>query len=212
MAMSEDAMITAGTGVTLIGGGPVTGAMLETALARAPRLVAADGGYDRAVALGRRPEAVVGDLDSVSPAGRAVAIHDPNQDTTDFQKALARIRAPFVVGVGFLGGRMDHGLAALSALPEGVVLLGEADVAFRAPPALRLDLPAGTRVSLFPLGPARGKSEGLEWPIDGLDFAPDARIGTSNRATGQVRLWLEGPMIVLLPPEWLDAALSSSAG
>ena len=212
MAMSQKAMITAATGVTLIGGGPVTGALLAAALARAPRLVAADGGYDRAMALGHRPEAVVGDLDSISPAGRAVAIHDPDQDTTDFQKALARIRAPFVVGVGFLGGRMDHGLAALSALPERVVLLGEADLAFRAPAELRLDLAAGTRVSLFPLGPARGRSEGLEWPIDGLEFAPDGRIGTSNRATGPVRLWLEGPMIVLLPPDELEAALSSWAG
>ena len=202
-------MIRSSAGVTLAGGGPMTGETLAAALARAPRLVAADGGYDRALALGHRPEAVVGDLDSISPAGRARAIHDPDQETTDFQKAMARIEARFVIGVGFLGGRMDHALAALSALSGPTILLGEDDLAFRAPERLAMDLPEGLRFSLFPLGPAGGESEGLEWPIDGMRFAPDGRIGTSNRVTGPVRLRLHGPMIVLLPPEGLDAALAA---
>lgn len=205
-------MIEAETGVTLVGGGPVTAPMLAAARRLAPRLVAADGGWDRAMALGHRPEAVVGDLDSISPAGRAGAIHDPDQDTTDFQKALARIAAPFVIGVGFLGGRMDHALAALSALPERVILLGEDDLAFRPPADLRLDLAAGTRVSLFPLGPAKGESTGLEWPLTGLRFAPDARLGTSNRATGLVHLRLSGPWIVLLPPDCLAEVVAEVAG
>lgn len=207
-------MIESAAGVTLVGGGPVSAAALSAALARAPRLVAADGGYDRALALGHRPEAVVGDLDSISPEGRAQAIHDADQDSTDFQKALARIVAPFVIGVGFLGGRLDHALAALSALSGPTILLGEDDLAFRAPGRLALDLPAGLRFSLFPLGPAEGESAGLEWPIDGLRFTPDGRIGTSNRVTGPVRLRLRGPVIVLLPPEALDAALAglSSSG
>lgn len=203
-------------GVTLIGGGPVRGADLARALALAPRLVAADSGHDRALALGHRPEMTVGDLDSLDPRHRhdPGVIHDPDQETTDFQKAMARIRAPFVIGLGFLGGRMDHALAVLSALPERVLLLGEADVAFRAPAELRLALAAGTRVSLFPLGPAEGESEGLEWPIAGLRFSPAGRVGTSNRAVGPVRLAIRGPMLVLLPPEALEAALagiSSSA-
>lgn len=207
-----DPLITAATGVTLIGGGPVTAGTLAAALARAPRLVAADSGYDRAIALGQVPEAAVGDLDSISAAHRGDPRirHDPDQDTTDFQKAMARIVAPFVIGVGFLGGRMDHALAALSALASfgRVMLLGEEDLALRLPAAIALDLPAGMRVSLFPLGPATGRSEGLEWPIDGLALAPDGRIGTSNRATGPVRLQVDGPMILILPPAALDAVLA----
>ncbi len=50
-------------GVTLVGGGPVSQAEFRLALARAPRILAADSGADRALAAGHRPEAVVGDFD-----------------------------------------------------------------------------------------------------------------------------------------------------
>ena len=43
-------------GVTVIGGGMVTPADLSVALSVAPLLVAADGGADRALALGHAPE------------------------------------------------------------------------------------------------------------------------------------------------------------
>ena len=45
-----------------------------------------------------------------------------------------------------------------------------------------------------------GRSEGLEWPINGLELDPMARIGTSNRATGPLRLEADGPgLLVILP-------------
>ena len=56
--------------VTLVAGGPLRRAELRAALARAPHLVAADGGADRALALGVEPVAVIGDLDSLSDAAR----------------------------------------------------------------------------------------------------------------------------------------------
>ena len=106
--------------VTLVAGGPLRRSELRAALARAPHLVAADGGADRALALGQMPEAVIGDLDSLSEAGRAclgARVHEvPEQETTDFDKALRAIRAPLVIAVGLIGGRADHALAALSGL------------------------------------------------------------------------------------------------
>ena len=52
-------------------GGPVLRRDLKAALAHAPCLVAADGGADRALALGQVPDAVIGDLDSISAVAQA---------------------------------------------------------------------------------------------------------------------------------------------
>jgi thiamine pyrophosphokinase len=93
-------------------------------------------------------------------------------------------------------------------------MLGPCDVAFAAPPELALSLPVGTRVSLFPMGEVTGQSEGLRWPIDGLDLAPGGRIGTSNvTVAATVRLRFSAPrMLVFLPRDCLAAAISALAG
>lgn len=213
-----DPLIVTDRGVTVIGGGAVAPADLEAALAAAPMLVAADGGADRALALGKLPDLVIGDLDSISAEARSMIqprrLHQiAEQDSTDFSKCLTRIKAPFVVAVGFAGLRLDHTLAALTSMAREagppVILLAPEDVAFMAPPRLTLPLMPGTRVSLYPLGPARGVSSGLEWPIEGIEFAPGRRVGTSNRAAGVVTLRIEGQMLVLLPRRTLSTVLTA---
>ncbi|MBM2574820.1 thiamine diphosphokinase [Jannaschia sp. Os4] len=215
-ASQHSARAADGSAVTLLGAGPSDPKVLSIALTRAPRLVAVDGGADVARARRLRPERVVGDLDSISAAARAAFAdrmeHVAEQDTTDLQKALRTTGARVLLGVGFLGGRFDHALAALSALAgeaRPVVLLSAEDCVCLAPPALSLEVPPGTRVSLWPLGPAAGTSEGLRWPLDGLTLRPEGPVGTSNAATGPVRLRLEGgPVALLLPLEALDALLA----
>lgn len=210
-------VVTSRVGVTLIGGGAVTADELAQALSIAPVLVAADSGADEALALGQAPVAVIGDFDSLSGLARAalpaeVLHHIAEQDSTDFQKCLARIEAPFVIAIGFAGRRLDHTLAALNVMARlpapNVILVAAEDVVFLCPPALSLDLPVGSRLSLFPMGLARGTSEGLEWPIAGLDFAPDGTSGTSNRVTGRVVLRMDGPMLIMLPRAALGAAMA----
>lgn len=211
-------LIRSAGGVTLIGGGAVSAQDLAEALARAPLLVAADGGADAALALDAVPEAAIGDFDSISDQARAAIgaaglHHIAEQDSTDFAKCLTRIAAPFVIAVGFSGRRLDHTLAALNVMtrhpaPPCIMIAAE-DIAFIAPPQLNLPLAAGCRLSLIPMGPVRGRSTGLRWPIDGIEFAPDGRSGSSNQTTGPVTLTLEGPMLVLLPREALDLALAA---
>lgn len=208
-------------GVTLVGGGNVTASAMNEALTLAPRLVAADGGADRALRLGLRPEAVIGDMDSISPAGRAALPPDrlhriAEQDTTDFEKCLAGIVAPLILAVGFAGPRADHAMAVWNALVRAparpCIVIGPRDIVFAAPPVLDLPLRPGTRVSLFPMAAVTGESQGLAWPIDGLAFAPDGRVGTSNRATGPVRLALARPgMLVILPRAALRLAAAALA-
>ncbi|MCB2134424.1 MAG: thiamine diphosphokinase [Rhodobacteraceae bacterium] len=209
--------------VTLLGAGETSPGMVNDALRIAPCLVAADGGANMAVATGFLPEAVIGDLDSLDPAtiaaipaGRLWRIAE--QETTDFEKCLSRIEAPFILGLGFSGPRLDHALAVWSALlrypDRRCVIIGQTDLAFLAPKGqiLTVDLAPDTRVSLFPLGPVRGESTGLRWPIADLDFRPEGRIGTSNAATGPVTLIFDAArMIVILPKDCLGAAIAALA-
>jgi thiamine pyrophosphokinase len=204
--------------VTLLGGGAVRAEILNEALSFAPKLVAADGGAAKALALGHMPECVVGDFDSLDEKARAQIaperlFHIPEQDSTDFEKALMCIAAPVILGVGFTGARIDHELAVYATLARfpdrRCVILGEEDLCFIAPPVFNLPTRPGDRVSLFPMGAVTGRSEGLRWPIEGISFAPDGRVGTSNIASGeQVSLYFDTPgMMVILSRAMLGTDL-----
>lgn len=219
-------IVSSSTFVTLLGAGSARFEQIRRALKVAPILVAADGGADHALAFGQVPDAVIGDLDSLSDAARAAVPGDrlhriAEQESTDFDKALRSLECPLVIGVGFIEGRMDHALACFQTLlhrsAHRCVLLGAQDVVCLVPPEITLDLPTGTRVSLFALSPVVVHGEGLEWPLDGTELAPDGRGGTSNRSTGgPVRITASGPGLLLLLPEAefepLIAALDAAPG
>lgn len=205
-------------GVTLAGGGPFGARDLRFCLARAPVAIAADGGADRLLRLGVMPKAVIGDFDSLSDAAlsqipQAWQYRVAEQESTDFDKALRLVEAPVVLALGFAGARLDHGLAAFNTLvaraERHCILVGPKDFAFAAPARLSLDMVPGDVLSLFPMAPVTGTSTGLEWPIAGLEFAPNGRIGTSNRVLArQVELAFDGRgMLVILPRRRLDAAI-----
>lgn len=218
------AMVETSEGVTLVGGGPVTTRDLRLALRRAPVIVAADGGADRLIERNLWPDAVIGDLDSLSPRARALVPdarlhHVAEQESTDFDKALRNIAAPFVLGVGFAGGRADHWLAVLNSLVRHAerpcIIIGRKDVTFAAPRRpLAIRMTPGEPVSLFPLARVAGRAEGLTWALDGPDFTPAGRIGTSNRASAaRVRLEFDRPgMLVILPRRRLAAAVAALRG
>jgi thiamine pyrophosphokinase len=206
-------------GVTLVGGGPVSRADLARARALAPLVVAADGGADRCLRAGVMPDAVIGDFDSISAAARAAIPMDrqhliAEQDSTDFDKALRSIDAHFILALGFTGARIDHGLAVFNALVrsnKSCVLLGQKDVVFHARAWVSLRMRLGDRLSLFPMAAVQGESFGLEWPIKGLHFAPDGRVGTSNRVvTRDVALSFDtAGMLVILPRRYLGEAIAA---
>lgn len=207
--------------ITLVGGGFVDRGDLISCLSFAPKVIAADSGAQVCQDLGAPPDAVIGDMDSVSedvlsklPPDRIHQIKE--QNSTDFDKALRSISAPLVLGVGFCGGRLDHELACFSTLLQRpdrrCILLGPEDILFLAPPELSLPLDSGTRVSLFPLAPVQGRSQGLEWPVDDLFFEPGGQLGTSNLSTGPVRMTWEQPgMLVILPKACLGIAVTALA-
>lgn len=178
-----------GTWQTLVGGAPIDADILRAALSRAPRLVAVDGGADAVSAAGLVPDLVVGDLDSISDAAR-VAFADrllriPEQDSTDFAKARRSSPAAMTIAVGFIGARADHFLACLSELARGglpCILLGREDCVFVVRERLSLDVPPGTRVSLWPMGAVRGHRADCAGPSTA---SRSRRTGASARRTRQ---------------------------
>ena len=209
-------ILESSTPVTLVGGGPVEGDVLKQAVALAPMVVAADGGVHKAQDLGQRVDHVIGDMDSVDlsrvdgPEVHPIA----EQMSTDLDKCLYSTNASYYLGVGFLGGRLDHQLAAchslLRSFDKQVMLLGSEDLCFLAPRKMSLDLPVGTRLSLFPMGEVSGGSKGLKWPIHAYQFSPAMMIGTSNE-TDSERVELSfnhRRMLVILPVEFLRAVVA----
>ena len=84
-------------------------------------VIAADGGYQAAAALGVVPDLVVGDFDSLGyvPEGVPIERHPVMKDDTDAMLAarlgMERGYQNFVL-VGAIGGRLDHTIANLQIL------------------------------------------------------------------------------------------------
>ncbi len=178
------------TAVILVGASPVA---LEPILAKLPDglpLIAADGGASKLLDLGRVPNMIIGDMDSlISPdtlPSSVKIIHLSGQDDTDFEKCLARIEAPLIIGLGFLEARFDHSLAAIHALmclrhDHPVLLVGDTDALLRLTGDVEMTMPVGSRISIWPLGRQSFEaSAGLRWPLTGLEMAPGEMIGISN--------------------------------
>ena len=147
--------------LVLVGGGPCGAADLALAKGIVIVLLRLMGAQTRLLAHDIMPEAVIGDLDSISVQARSQISPDrlhliAEQNSTDFEKCLRHISAPLILGLGFTGGRIDHQMAVFHGLlrycHQRCMLLGSEDVVFLAPPEMSLELPEQTRVSLFPMG------------------------------------------------------------
>jgi thiamine pyrophosphokinase len=187
----------AGEGLLLLGGEGPRREQLDAVLRNAELVIAADSGFDLALRLGILPDLLVGDLDSVAATpelarfpARNILRYPRDKDETDAELGLRLFAERGFRGVvlaGGGGGRLDHLLA--------VAALFERD---RPPTAWytarerveRVDGEAllagcrGRRISFFPLGGGAGgfSSEGLKWPLDGLEW-PRGYGGVSNLIT-----------------------------
>ena len=180
--------------LAIVGGGTSDSALLRDLAARNVALVGADGGANVIGAAGLMPEAILGDLDSILDRSgweeRTRVIHIPEQITTDFQKALYSTSAPVTLALGMTGKRLDHTLAALSALHEvahrrRVILVDETDVALAVSGPFAFDAAPKERISVHPLVPiVFERTEGLFYPMNNLLLDPAGRLGTSNEGTG----------------------------
>jgi thiamine pyrophosphokinase len=182
-------------------------------------VIAADGGAASCAAAGRRPDLVVGDLDSLDePAlaafaagGTRVERHPAEKDQTDAELALeaaVRAGADEIVVVGAFGGpRLDHELANLlllarpdlAAIDLAIVTERLTLRALRGPGILELGGSPGDWVSLVPLSEtvAGVATDGLRYPLRHEPLARGSSRGVSNELTG-VRASVEAGSGILL--------------
>jgi thiamine pyrophosphokinase len=176
-------------------------------------VVAADAGLVLALALGFRPDLVVGDMDSL-PDRRLLQGFSPDtvlefprdKDETDTEIGLRTLHergCPEVTIAGGGGGRIDH-LLAIAALferarPPRRWVTGGEDIRL-VDGSCDMEGWEGSTVSFFPLGDeASGMhSEGLAWPLDGLTFhRGDASV--SNRVVStRARVALEKGKLLMV--------------
>jgi thiamine pyrophosphokinase len=174
----------------------------ETWLDGADLVIAADGGANALDRLGRRPDRLVGDLDSADPAlverleaaGTRIDRHPLDKEASDTELA---VRAALVEGadevalLGVTGGdRLDHELANLLLLADpafaGVDMraLSGATTLRAASGGQELVLRGvpGDLVTLLPIGgDADGvTTAGLRWPLDGATLPMGGSRGLSN--------------------------------
>ena len=204
--------------ILLVGASPTSSTVIQAAAMHVVTVVAADGGFQSAQAAGLDVALVVGDMDSqVSlPKSQAFAKID-DQDTTDFEKCLQVCAADIFLGVGFLGGRLDHQLAAFSALlkePKPVVLIDEHQLVFVAPAQFHLELEAGAPVGFYPMLPVHVNLQGVQWPLDDAEMSPLGQIATSNKSNGELlTLKVDGlGLLAILPVRYLGAVLDVLRG
>jgi len=170
------------------------------------------------VAVDVQPDAVIGDMDSIRsdiPEDIPV-IEVAEQDSTDLEKALRQVASPLCLGIGFLDGRLDHTLAAMHALVASdhcaAILVGTEDIVFAAPTEWRAELPAGTRISFYPVRRVSAVgSKGLRWPIDGLLMEGGRQIGVSNETVSdRIAAWFaERGVVTILPKACLPQLVTS---
>lgn len=174
--------------LVIANGEPPSRELLQTLAAGARLVVAADGGAAHALAAGLSVDAVVGDLDSVSPETRqalpADRFHEvANPDTNDLQKAISYCIAQGADSVDVVaagGGRADHALANLSVLrlfreQAAVRVIDDYFEVSLIERVVTLDGPIGTVVSLIALGQSAGvTTTGLRWNLTNspLAFSP----------------------------------------
>ena len=201
----------------LANGAPPRHTAPRAALAAADLLVACDGALAAARALGREPDYVVGDGDSLPPADRAALgalfIAVPEQDTNDLCKAFRFVislprpdGALSITLLGATGLREDHALANIFHLLDfteevpDTTILTDAGTFVTVREEQTFPCRPGDAVSVFaPLPGTHVTSRGLAWPLDGVDLSPLWR-GTLNHTTSDsFTLCTNHPLLLFRP-------------
>ena len=209
--------------VVVVGGGALSDrAVAAASSARNSAVIAADSGLDHAIAAGIEPTVLVGDLDSISAAGRMWAYahgltideYPAAKDLTDTELALSAAAAAPADGllvVGGVGDRLDHLLGVLLALGGSAAavfadvraIIGDNEfVVVHAHHRHELRLEAGRTFSVLALhGGCRGVYlHGARWELDGADLAATEARGLSNVANGTITVALDhGTLTVVIP-------------
>ena len=177
------------------GGDPLPQGLVDD-LPQADLVVAADSGYDIAIANGHRVDVLVGDLDSISeteiPGHVVIERHPPDKDATDLELALSLVtrESPSrIVVAGGSGGRLDHELAVAALLSsprwdmvDEIDWVSGRGVAYVVSGRRIIHGDVGDLLTLIPMhGDASDVVvKGVRWPLNGETLLAGSTRGVSN--------------------------------
>lgn len=171
-----------------------------------------DGAYNYLKKMNIKPDVVIGDFDSYSKGEIPIeieVIETPDQDFTDFEKALQIIqkRGYKTISVyGSSGMEHDHFLGNLTAGLKfkevlNITFYDDYSQYFFAPNELIIDDCLNKIISLYPFPQAKSIiTNGLKYPLNCEDLDLSSRIGIRNIATEkQVKIkFSEGNLLVFI--------------
>ncbi len=179
-------------------------------LTEAGFIVCCDGAVEKLLAHQLTPDAIVGDLDSVSAEVRQRysdrIIHDPDQETNDLTKAVHWCHQhgyDDLVILGATGLREDHTLGNISLLAEyskivNARIVTDNGVFETLSSSATISSFSGQQISIFSINSLLAvTSEGLKYPLNSL-VLDNWWKGTLNEALGEsFRLsFTGGPLII----------------
>ncbi len=181
-------------------------------------VVAADSGYDHALAAGIGVDLLVGDLDSISdPAlaharrsGVRIERHSADKDATDTELALdllVELGVEHVDMYGGEGGEFPHLLGVVGTVAadryEAVRIrwhIADGTIeTVRPHQPFAADVADGTRIGIVAVTDAAGvETTGLAWPLQSEDLQRGTSRGLSNRSNEtQVTVTVESGVLLI---------------
>ena len=163
-------------------------------------VVAVDGGFAHLTRMGRLPDMVIGDFDSLGyvPEGPNVIVHPAHKDKSDLELAFDYVLENGfrrVTVYGALGGRLDHTVANLQMCARFAEAGVEVDLVapdfavhiLVGPGVFVLPLAQNGTVSVFSaVDESRGVSEeGMEYPLHDAVLSNRTTLGLSNELIGR---------------------------
>ncbi len=175
-------------------GEPPRKQLLQSLSKQADVVVCADGGTNTALKFGIRPDAIVGDLDSVHAEAlvkfqRVPTYEDTDDETTDLEKAISwtvKQKYDHITVVGASGKRLDHTVGNLGVLPKFypdalVRFVDDLGEMMYVGKELTVEARRGDVVSLIPLNRCEGiTTAGLRYALEDETLELGVREGTSN--------------------------------
>lgn len=162
----------------------------------AERIVCCDGGTEALTAAGYTPDAIVGDLDSLSDELRArffgKIYEDKSQENNDLTKAVEwchRRGHNDIVILGATGKREDHTLGNISLLAEyikymNVIMVTDTGIFRPFQGSFTMETYRGQQISIFSIDSDTGvTSDGLRYQMNNMKLT-NWWVATLNEATG----------------------------
>lgn len=195
-------------------------------LSRADYIVCCDGALDRYLrytrdrSMTRLPDAVIGDMDSISASSRkkyahlAVKVND--QETNDQTKAFDYVIRTFkdvseIIFLAATGKREDHTLGNMSLLMEyarrddvkasgiHIEMVSDYSTIIPVTDSTELDCGQGRSISIIsPDSSLRIRSKGLQWPTDNVIFDNWWKATLNRASEDTVKLTFSHPSAALV--------------